>query len=264
MNRRLRYLYASRLIPIWLCRTLLILAPLTLGIAQNRTVDLSGYSDIRSGLFEHEPVQDTKKELTQQLSPPLKGVIRGALVEKDLISGQIRRMTGSVVVLNTRSPKETAGKFLRLTLRLFGLRKGFSELRLEREVRSLTGTTLTYQRYYADLPVLNDEITVRVQNNNTIVGVNSSLDLITRPVKLLSPRDSATAVEAAAKAVSSASGPADTPVAQAAVMINQNGSPFVVWLVSFKTREPAAAWNVVVDAKTNNIISMTNLAQYQR
>lgn len=212
-------------------------------------------------------VDSRAAEPETRLSEPTSGVIPGALVQRDE-SGQVRRVEGQVTVQGAANARDAADKFLERNARQLGLapllasRDTDTGLRLVHEVKSLTASYLTYQQFYGGLPVFDDQIRVGVNDRLRVTFVDNAVDPVPpgRSVPALTNSDAA--VRAAVAAVRSESGPSAAPKAEAGIVMSKAAGPAVVWRVRFKTRQPGADWEVLVDAETNQVTSVRNIARY--
>jgi Zn-dependent metalloprotease len=196
------------------------------------------------------------------LGQPDDSLIRGAVVQKDVATGQVRRVRGRVAVPGAKTAEQAARGFLTSNARALGLSAGLTELRKVREVQSLAGVHVTFEQVYGGLPVFGGRLSVHMDKQLAVRTVNH--DLVPIPnaaVRLVMPANSQAAVNAAVAAVNIAAGPAQLPASVGGVKV-VNGSPLAVWKVTFKTRFPGASWEVYVNAMTNAVVSVNNVAKY--
>ncbi|HTE19231.1 MAG TPA: proprotein convertase P-domain-containing protein, partial [Armatimonadota bacterium] len=196
-----------------------------------------------------------------KLTAPTSGIVAGAVVQKDAVTGQVRRVQGRIVVPGARTAREAADRFLGLRAKTLGLSANLAELTPVREVESLTATHITYAQVYGGLPVFGGRVSVHVDRDLAINLVNQELTPIARAARIAAPGDPAGAIQTALRAVQSANGPTAPPTAEAGVLV-ENGAPVTVWKVEFTTRAPAGAWEVMVNASTLRVLSTRNRARY--
>lgn len=196
-----------------------------------------------------------------QLTEPREGIIPGALVQRDAAGKQIRRVRGHIVIPNANTPLDAARGFLRANHAVLQLSANLSELRLAREVQSLTGYHMTYEQVYAGVPVFGGQISVHLGKDLAINLVNNELISVTARGAIAAHGTSQPAIQAALQRINPLGGPMTPPVATAGVMI-VSAKPVAVWKVTFNARKPAADWEVMVQAQTLTIQSVRNRARY--
>ncbi len=229
----------------------------------------SNQTEIKSQLIR-SPRQPASSdaENPSELSEPKKGLIARAVVQQNN-AGQTVRVVGNVNVKGAKNAGDAADKFLRENAAKFGIEplvrsKGVATgLRIKEEIESLTGTHIIYNQFYENLPVFDEEIKVSVNKKLQIMNASSNV------VTLKTTRgfnkgegNQAAAIEAALKAVNGKIHPKLQPVAEAGMLRRNAGDPTKVFRVNFQTVQPAGAWEVLVNAKDNEIISLKNAAIY--
>jgi Zn-dependent metalloprotease len=190
-------------------------------------------------------------------------VIAGATVQRDATTGQIRRVRGRIPMPGAQTPAEAAARFLHGNAKVLGLSPTLEELRPERTAESLTGYHVIYQQIYAGMPVFDGELGVHLDRDGAVRLLNQDLIPVSRKITLQRPTDPTAAIAAAVRAVNAVSAPSEAPRAEAGVLV-ERGVPRSVWRVTFSTHAPGAAWGVMVDAGTNQPISVQNVACYFR
>lgn len=198
---------------------------------------------------------------TLRLTRPEIGVIPRATVQRDVSTRQIRRIRGRISMGNVKTAREAAERFLKDNRRTLGLSDTLAELNSIRDIESLTGHHITFQQVYSGLPVFGGQLSVHTDKIFVIQLVNDDLIPIAEPIAIQTPKEPNQAIEAAVHAVNAPSGPTENPIAEAGVLVTK-GIPIAVWQVRFDTRSPGAAWMVIVDAQTNQVLSVQNIAQY--
>lgn len=211
----------------------------------------------------------------ERLDKATKGVIPNATIQEDLITDQLRRIRGKISISGAISEKDAAEKFILTNEALLLDSKATTqdqlrtltqtnELRPVKEVESLTGKIIIYERTYQGLPVFDDQLMILVDKTNRIIALNSDLSPISETPALVFPQDSSSAITAAIDAVGAKSEAIDTQVEQGVVvaMAASKVTPVSTWKVTFRTRSPAAAWRVLVEGNTNKVLSKNNVAQY--
>ncbi len=192
--------------------------------------------------------------IPERLDKAMKGVIPNATIQEDLITDQLRRVRGKVIVSGATSEKDAADKFVLANEALLLRSKATTQdqvkaltetndLRPVKEVETLSGKIIIYERTYQGLPVFDDQVMVLVDKVNRIAALNSNLSPITDTAALVLPQDSSAAIAAALDAVGAKSEAIDTQI-QPGVVVARTASkvtPIGAWKVTFKTRAPAAA-----------------------
>lgn len=229
----------------------------------------SNQTEIKSQLIR-SPRQSANSdaEKPDEVSEPKKGLITRAVVQQNN-TGQTVRMVGNVAVKGAKNAADAADKFLRENAGKFGIEPLFRSkgagngLRVKEEIESLTGTHIIYNQFYENLPVFDEEIKVSV--NKKLQIMNASSNVVTLKATRGFDRgegNQAAAIEAALKAVNGKIHPKLQPVAEAGMLRRSAGDPTKVFRVNFQTVQPTGAWEVLVNAKDNEIISLKNAAIY--
>lgn len=204
------------------------------------------------------PKTQSAIETTTELSREF----RNATVQWDAEFRIVRQLRGRVSVLGGKVPSEAAQLFLKKHKRQFTNSPRFDEFRQISEKRSLTGTSLGFARYHAGLPVIDDLLSIFIGKRMTILQINNNFTPIRTPLESGPlPVAKARAVAMALTAIGEQQTPVEQPAAILSVVVS-NGVAVAVWKVTFKTRTPAAAWRVVVNAKSNQVIAKRNVALY--
>jgi Zn-dependent metalloprotease len=240
----------------------LILAGLTLALAQRPMApDYPPRQEMRSNLVS----QQSEQRPTRKLGPGVSGVIPNATIRRDLNTGQVMEVEGSVVMPQAKTESEAATQFLNTHKTTLGLVQAqAADLRLVHERKSPIGTYVTFAHYFGGLQVFNSEVVVEVNKDTktkafAVTFVNQNIIPIARRAQLVSPRDSQSAIEAALAALKDKGTTSSTPKAESGVLV-RNGIPLTAWRVTFDTL--GAAWEVFVNASTRNVLSVRNIARY--
>jgi Zn-dependent metalloprotease len=202
-------------------------------------------------------------EHTPKLTAQQSGVVPGAKVQREEVTGQIRRVRGRVAVPGARNAREAASLFLRANASRLGLEDDTVDLRILRVYESLTGHHVVYQQVYAGMPVFGGQVAVHMDSKLVITLVNQDLMPILNRAKLQRPVDPSAAISAAVNAVNPVAPPSTEPRAEAGVLVDR-GKARSVWRVTFMTPSPAAAWLVMVDSSTNSVVWVENVAEHYR
>ena len=210
-------------------------------------------------LAQNAPRQTALPEL--HLTQPEAGIIPLATVQRDANTGQIRRIRGNIPMAHPKTAREAAVRFLKANRKMLNLSEPLAELSVVRDIESLTRHHVTYQQVYNGLPVFDGQLSVHTDKAFVIQLVNDDLVPIIQKRDLQRPKDPSQAIDAAVLAVNAPSGPTQKPIAEAGIVV-EKGIPVVVWRVLFDTRSPGGAWKVLVEAKTNQVLSTENIAQY--
>jgi Zn-dependent metalloprotease len=213
-------------------------------------------------------IQSRAADEKPQLTAPVPGVIPNAVVQKDATTGQVRHVEGQVSVPGASSARDAATKFLETNARTLGLSQLLASkdpdtgLRIVQEQKSLTGTHFTYQQFYGNLPVFDEQLKVKVDNNLKVTTLTHDIEPVPPGRGVEQPLSREEAITAAVAAVQSKSGPSNPPTAEAGILMSKAAGPTAVWRVKFKTRSPGADWEVMVDGATKQVLSVRNRAQY--
>lgn len=201
------------------------------------------------------------------LTKPMSGVLPGATVQKDAMTGYVRRAEGRVVVPSARTAPEAASKFLERFRGMFAAVKVSTDFRQTGETKTPFGDRITFARFIGGLPVFEDQITIFVDKTHAITLVNSEL-LSLRHVSQAGTAkalDGVAAGVAAVNCVTARTGVKDvnvTPASEKGYFVTKGGRAVLVWRVRFDTREPLAAWEVLVEAASGRVFSVSNIAAY--
>lgn len=162
---------------------------------------------------------------------------------------------------NASTAQEASAYFLQSNSQLLGLSAGLNELRVSRSFDSLTGKHVVYQQVYNGLPVFGGDLGVHLGKDLAVNLVNADLKPISVRKSLPVFPNSAGALRSAIAKVGPKNEEVLLPSAQKGVII-QSGAPVAVWKINFKTKSPAGAWEVFVDATNSKVLSYRNNAEY--
>ena len=197
---------------------------------------------------------------TPKLSEAQSGLIPGMDVQLDG-DGQVRRARGEYRT-GARTAEAAAQGFLKANAGALNLSSNLGELQPFLVQESLTGHHIRFKQVYQGQPVFGGWLSVHTDKSFTVRLLNH--DMIPMPgagKRALAKGDTARAIETAVSAVPSTEGPSTTPMAESGVVI-KNGSPVSAVRVTFDTRVPAAAWEVMIDSETYRSLSVKNIAHY--
>lgn len=205
-------------------------------------------------VLKQQPAVQIAKELSREFP--------NATIQTDAEFGIVKQLSGRVAVPAAKTPSEAAQLFLTKYKRYFSNTPRFDEFRQIHEVKSLTGTSLGFARLHAGFPVIDDLLSVFVDKRMTIIQINNSFTPIRKPLQATPLRvNKAHAVQTALTALGEQQYVVAQPAAVLSVVV-LNEMAVAVWKVTFKTRKPAASWQVLVDAKSNQVIAKRNVAVY--
>jgi Zn-dependent metalloprotease len=195
-----------------------------------------------------------------------RGPLAGARAQRDRETGQARIVTGRLRDGASQSPREAASAVLHRTLPEFAEGVSMSDLRVAREVHTLTHTRLTYERLKEGMPVLGDRIDVELAPDNTVTRIDNRLTSISSAVTQV-PTDQArlqlafqTAIRSANAAIRAAA--ISEVTVKAAVLASKTGSGTTVLGLTFLSARPSGSWRVVTDASGETVLSQRNVAQF--
>ena len=211
-----------------------------------------------------------QESTTSGLSAPATGVIPGATVRRDLKTGQIRRVEGSVTIPGAKTAKASADHFLRSALNFRLDEDSTIALHLERETESLSGTHLLYQSYYKSanarkaLPIFGSVVSVLVADANEVKLVSDNTKEISNSghvstLRLLGERRAKNA--ARRELVRKGYQGIRALDARLGIFV-LGGLAIPAWRLSGTTMSPPAAMEIVLNAKTGEVLSVGNVAQY--
>jgi Zn-dependent metalloprotease len=203
------------------------------------------------------------------LMKPVTGILPGATVQHDSLTGYVRRAKGRVSMPRAHSAREAAHEFLKRFRGLFGPEAGAEEFRQTNEIATAVGNKITFKRFIDGLPVLEDEITIVVDKSHAVTLVNSDL----HPLRQVSSADATKSLDGeaasavAVKCVVKSAGVKDpdvSPASEQGYFVTKDGRAVLVWRITFDTREPLASWEVLVEAASGRVFSVDNIAAYKK
>lgn len=180
----------------------------------------------------------------------IEGVVANARVFRNTTTNQVSFVKGLVTVPGAVTPEQVAIGFLSANHAVFGLTPTASELTLDKQLLTGTGTVLTYVQSFGGLPVLYGSVSVWVKGDLSVSRADFNNILINQPppAQNYNPTNSAQAIAVAIKALKGSSVNNPQAIAEAVVHV-KNGTPTVAWLVQFRN-SLLAPWEVLVDANT--------------
>lgn len=191
-----------------------------------------------------------------------------AIVRRDAETGQVRIIEGFIKVGG--GSKTDAVK----TAQLFVARKRellvnpqteFGQVRPVREIQPPAGTYVIFERYFNGLPVFDNEVKVTLTRaSDTVNMLFSHMEEMKSVADTSATRSAGDAREIAIAAVRNDEEITDS-VVEAHVQpgyVRVNEEVILVWKVNFDTREPLAAWEVLVEAASGRVFSVANVAAY--
>lgn len=213
-----------------------------------------------------KPADPLRPEPTQIATGPLAGVYAYPNPDTD----KPRIVTGRIEAAGATAP-EAAASVLKRTLTALARDVDLGDLRLERQVQSLTGTSLTYSRYVNGLQVLGDQLTVEVSPDRR--AVTRIANGLTDRIGIMEPLpaiDTSTvrlrAIEAATNAVK---GVEVKNMTTRLAIVPEEGkaggeaSSKPTWGLTFITANPPGSWRVLTDASGLHVIRSDNVAQFE-
>jgi Zn-dependent metalloprotease len=168
---------------------------------------------------------------------------------------------------SAQTAAEAAFKFLKRFRHLFAPASASEEFRQTDGIKTPVGDRITFARFIGGVPVLEDQITIFVDKSRAVILVNSEL----RPLRRVSTAnvkkalDGAAVGSAAVSCVMARAGVKDAdirPALEKGYSVTKDGSAILAWRVTFDTREPPAAWEVLVEAASGRVLSVSNIAAY--
>lgn len=204
-----------------------------------------------------------KKPTVVETREALSSEFPNATVQRDTEFGIVRKLRGKVAVRGAKTPSEAAQLFLKKYKRLFTNTPKFDEFRQIHEVKSLTGTSLSFARHHVGLPVIDDLLSIFIGKGMNVLQINNNITPIKTPLEAgsLWLVEKGKAVQTALTGMDAQQNPVEQPAAILSVVV-LNGVALAAWKVTFKTRKPAASWQVLVDAKSNQVLAKRNVALY--
>ncbi len=259
-------LKTSRSLAFCVCIALVLTGTMT-GQKQNPQQDQKSGTAAK---MKNVPLTPVDRDIVSEpLSEPRSGVIQKATVQQNK-DGQVRSVKGEVAVPGAGNAREAADKFLDQNADKLGIaplvrsRDDKTGLRVANELRSLTGTHLTYKQYYEDLPVFDEQIKVEVNKRLQVTSVTNDIQVVPESRDLPVKYDNeAAAIKAAVAAVQGTVIPNAQRKAELGIVMTSTKNPVTVYRVIVKTSQPAAEWQVTVNAKSLKVLSLRNIAQYE-
>jgi Zn-dependent metalloprotease len=207
-----------------------------------------------SPVLEQRLASQTAKELTREF-PNIR-------VQRDAEFRIIKQLSGRVTIPGAVTPSEVAQLFLSEYKKEFTNTPEFDEFRLIHEAKSLTGTSLTFTRLHAGFPVIDDLLSMFIDKEMTIIQINNNFTPVRKPLQTDAlPVTKAHAIQTALTDFAELQNPVEQPAAVLSVAVLDE-LPVAVWKVTFKTRKPAASWQILVNAKSDQVIAKRNVALY--
>ncbi len=212
-------------------------------------------------------IQPTKSAVTLAArsgplwTPAEASVIRGAEVQRDPSTWQVRRVRGRAIVAGARDARSAADGFLRANHAVLGLTADLRELRLLGEKQSLTATHVRYAQVLAGLPVVGGNLSVHVDRGMAVLTANIDVVSVKGAVSTIGMRSERDAITAATGAVKAHARPTVAPTAEPAVL-PIGGRPVVVWRVLIDTTDPPGTWEALLEARTLRALLVRNLAKF--
>lgn len=207
-----------------------------------------------SSVLEQRSSSQTARELTREFP--------NIHLQRDAVFGIIKQLSGRVTIRGAVTPSEAAQLFLSKYKKEFTNTPEFDEFRLTHEAKSQTGTSLTFTRLHAGFPVIDDLLSMFIDKEMAIVQINNNFTPVKKPLRTDSlPVSKAHAVQTALTAFDEPQTPVEQPAAVLSVSVLDD-TAVAVWKVTFKTRKPAASWQILVNAKSDQVIAKRNVALY--
>jgi Zn-dependent metalloprotease len=204
-----------------------------------------------------------------RLTAPLRidrGPLAGSIAQRDIDTGQARVVTGRLTAGVNQSRQEAASAVLQGTLTELAAGVTMSDLHVIREVDTLAGTRLTYERFKQGMPVLGDRLDVEIARDNTVTRIDNALTNISTTVAQIADDQQRlqeqfrNAVRAASAAVKAAA--VSRVTVKPAVLANKTGEGITVLGITFLSAHPSGSWRVVTDTAGEKILSQVNVAQF--
>lgn len=158
------------------------------------------------------------------------------------------------------NPSEKAANYLRQNWELFGLTQSFEQSLSEPVIREgLSGTVVRFRQEFMGLEVDKNEFTIKINNEGKIVNVLNT----TRPIDLSLNVSPSRSVDQAYTTVNNhlqLSSQEKSHLEQNLMIHFQNDTAFLVYRIDIITNELPGEWEAFVDANTNQIIDLHNIA----
>jgi Zn-dependent metalloprotease len=203
-----------------------------------------------------------------ELTKPTTGILPGALVQRDALTGFVRRAKGHVPVPTGRTAAEAARYFLKKFRRLFAPMNSSEELRQVDDVETTTGNKITYARFINGLPVFGEQIAIFVDRSHAITLVNSELyplrqTSFTAVTATIGAEEAANIAINCVRAKGSIKDTDIRPSTEKGLFVARRSLAVSVWRIKFDTREPLGAWEVLVEVRSGKVVWLSNVASYK-
>lgn len=187
-------------------------------------------------------------------------IVPNSIVWRYADTGLIAHVEGDYRVPEAKTPTEVAERFLRTYYRELGLDEDYrQELALIYESPDRGTMVLRYEQIYQQVPVLDSFILFYVGPDLVLKGLDAHVIRIEDGPPLSMPTDSSNATSAVIVRLRSELGsevePEDFPSAKLAVKV-EGGRARSHWIVGFNTVNPPVYWQALVDAETNEVVSL--------
>ncbi len=170
-------------------------------------------------------------------------------------SGKLATVRGRFELAPGLSPTDGVKKFLSRHAAILRLRPDLSDLVLEREVRDVGGTTMSWKQLHQNIPVFEGDVVVGLDRTDAIIHVSSSYEPELTRVPTQARISVAEAVRLAETALE-AEIPEGGPAPELVVVRGGKHAPglHLAWQISANLRKPMGDWLVFVDAVSGGVV----------
>lgn len=174
-----------------------------------------------------------------------------------------KKVSGFESKLLKGDPNKIAKEFLKENLQSLKISDSISNLKFEKTIKSLSGSTILFQQYFRGTPIHGAWVAVHINKKNRVFMVkNDTVPVNKLKQKISMPKAgfiSSTKVDSLIKSKVKKLGVLDTAVKKENMIYPLKGDLKPVWKIKFGTKKPAASWILFIDRTTGQIIEERNI-----
>jgi Zn-dependent metalloprotease len=174
-----------------------------------------------------------------------------------------RKVYGFETAPGSGTPREIAEGFLEENRDVLKITAAPADLRYERTVESLGGTTVLFQQYHGDTPIHAAWVTIHIDRENRIFLVKNDTVPVSKVSEGLARKSgvdlSAKEVDGIVKEHIGEYGVLDSEIRKETMVYAKRGQLREAWKVKFSTKSPKGSWILFIDRRTGAIIEERNV-----